>query len=56
MMTDKDPVVKGIEKILELLPDNLTEDEKAKVEEIQELLGKIDSSSKKRGENTRDDR
>ena len=55
-MKDKDPVVKGIEKILDLLPEDLNDAEKGKVEEIQELLGKIDSNSKKKEENTRGDR
>lgn len=41
-MKDKDPIVRGIEKVLSFLPDDLNEDEKLKVSEIQELLNKIE--------------
>ena len=55
-MKDKDPVVKGIEKILELLPDELNDTEKEKVTEIRELLQKIDYNNEEREETIRDDR
>lgn len=54
-MKEKDPIVKGIEKVLSFLPDDLSEEEKAKVEEIRELLNKIEDKQKPK-ESDRDER
>jgi hypothetical protein len=49
-MTDRDPVVKGIEKVLSFLPKDLTEEQKAKVKEIEDLLEKIEPKQTDRDE------
>lgn len=41
-MNDKDPFVKGIEKVLSFLPEDLNGEQKNKVKEIEELLEKIE--------------
>lgn len=44
-MGDRDPIVAGVEKVLSILPDNLTEEEKQKVDEIKGLLNNIEKSN-----------
>ena len=44
-MSTKDPIVAGIEKVLSFLPDNLTEEEKQKVDEIKGLLNSIENNN-----------
>ena len=41
-MEDKKKIVKSLEKMLDMLPDNLTKEEKDKVADIKEMLNKID--------------
>ena len=52
-MKEKDPIVKGLERALELLPKDLTEEEKEKVAEIEELLKKIENKENKTVDNER---
>lgn len=49
-MSDKDSVVKGIEKVLSFLPKDLNEEQKAKVKEIEDLLEKIEPKQTDRDE------
>lgn len=40
-MEDKKSIVESLENLLDMFPENLTEEEKNKVEEIREMLKKL---------------
>lgn len=46
-MKSKDNIVKGIEKVLSFLPEDLSDEQKQNVEEIKGLLSEIDNNSTK---------
>ena len=52
-MKETDPIVKGWERALELLPKDLTEEEKEKVVEIREFLNKIEKGENRVADNER---
>ena len=55
-MEDKKKIVKSLGNMLDMLPDNLTEEEKNKVAEIKEVLNKIDKKLDKENESKSMDR
>ena len=46
----EDPIVKGINKVLSFMPENLNEEEQAKVAEIRDLLAQIEKAEDKKKE------
>lgn len=46
-MKNSDAIVKGIEKVLDFLPDDLNEEQKQNVEVIKSLLNEIDGQPAK---------
>ena len=46
-MENKKEMVKSLEAMLDMLPDNLTEEEKKKTNELREMLEKIEKQIEK---------
>jgi len=44
-MNDENKIVKSLEKMLEMLPEELNDEEKKKVKEIKAMLEKLDKKS-----------